>query len=171
MANDLVSPEDLADFPGAPFPPTVVDAAVGALRGDAGWHIAPEREETLLVDSEGGCKLLLPTMRLTAVAEVRNMLPDTPEVIENWRKSVRGTLSLRWSAWPCGDESVEVDITHGYTETPPELLIVVAQYCQFITTNSTVRQESAGGESISYASSLSPDALRIFNRFKLHTRF
>lgn len=171
MTNTLVTPEDLADFPGAPFPPTVVDAAVDALRGDAGWHIAPEVTETVLVDSEGSCKLLLPTMRLTEVTEVRNVLPDTPEVIEGWRKSRRGTLTLRWSGWPCGDESVEADITHGYAETPPSLFIVVAQYCQFIGTDSTVRQESAGGESISYATSLSPDALRIFNRFKLHKRF
>jgi hypothetical protein len=39
MANTLVSPYDLEDFPGAPFSDTLVDAAVvGPRRG--GWHIA-----------------------------------------------------------------------------------------------------------------------------------
>jgi hypothetical protein len=56
MANTLVSPYDLEDFPGAPFSDTLVDAAVSEIRGEAGWHIAPQVTETLTsTPTAGGC--------------------------------------------------------------------------------------------------------------------
>ena len=50
MPNDLLGPNELSGFPGAPFTDQVVDSAVAALRAAAGWHIAPSRTETVAVD-------------------------------------------------------------------------------------------------------------------------
>lgn len=174
MANDLVQPSDLAEFPGAPFPETIVDAAVSALRDDAGWHIAPSRTETMLIDAEGGRRLFLPTMYLTAVSEIRIVSADPVDIPDpdGYQKSRRGVITASFW-WPCRDESVEVDATHGYDTTPPSLFLVVAEYCQLTRMNIAVRQESAGGEAISYGTAgvLSPMAQKVFNKYAIPPRF
>lgn len=167
MANDLVSPADLTEFPGAPFSESVVDSVVAAMRTEAGWHIAPSRTETVTLDHDGGHILFLPTLWLTDVEEVRDLAAETPRVVTGWRKSRSGMVSGPYLGG--GFESVQVDITHGYSETPPELLLVIAERCQLATINSGVRQESAGGESISYSASgaITPEARRIFDRYRI----
>lgn len=174
MANDLVQPSDLADFPGAPFSQDIVDAAVSALRSDAGWHIAPSRAETMLIDAEGGCKLFLPTRYLTDVTEVRIVSSDPVETPDaaNYQKSRRGVVTASFG-WPYRDESVEVDAVHGYATTPPDVFMLVAEYCQLTKMNTAVRQESAGGESISYGTAgvLSPMAQKVFNKYAIPPRF
>jgi len=172
MANTLAAPADLTAFPGAPFDEDIVDAAVDALRRDAGWHIAPEVTETVLLDATGGTILFLPTLRLTSVAEVRDLREDDPVVLDAWRKSRTGMLS-RESYWPRGFETVEVDMTHGYETTPPSLFAVIAEYCQQQLTNAAVRQEAAGGESISYSAggALTSQSAQILARFTIPPRF
>lgn len=172
MVNTLVTPADLADFPGAPFAQSVVDAAVSALRLAAGWHIAPIVTETVLLDTSGGTVLHLPTLRLISVTEVKDLSGDTPVVLTDWRKSRAGMLSRSW--WPCGFESVEVvGMQHGHTVTPPELFQVVAEWCQLSGVNSAVRSEAAGGESIAYSASgaVTPESRAILSRYTVPTRF
>lgn len=140
----LVTAADLAGFPGAPFSEDRVEAAGEALRTEAGWHIAPEVTETLIVDCEGGHFLFLPTMNLSQVTEIRDMTGDTPKVLTGWRKSRKGVI-YRAGGWPCGFEAVEVDVVHGYSECPKELLPVVADY-----TTRRVAQESLGSRSVTY---------------------
>lgn len=143
MANTLVTPQDLSDFPGAPFAISTVDVAVAALRRDAGWHIAPQVTETVLLDALGGRDLILPTRHLVNVTEVRDVSTSTPVVLTGWRKSKAGILH-RDAGWPSGFQSVEVDMVHGYTVTPPELFPLVAVYSQLQAVNSTVKQEALG---------------------------
>lgn len=172
MVNTLVSPADLSDFPGAPFAQSVVDAAVAAVRLAAGWHIAPLVTETIVLDAEGGTVLHLPTLKLVSVTEVRDLTGDAPVVLSDWRKSRAGMLSRSW--WPCGFESVEVvDMEHGYEATPPELLQVVAEWCQLSGVNSAVRSEAAGGESIAYtaAGAITPESRAILARYTVPTSF
>lgn len=142
MVNPLVDTSELEGFPGAPFDQSVVDAVVAQLVGEAGWHIAPIMTDTVIVDTDGGRHLFLPTMFLTGVVEVRDVSGDEPLVLTGWRKSRSGIL-FRAAGWPCGFETVEVDMTHGYNQCPPDLLPVIADMAMMATLDKTVRQESA----------------------------
>lgn len=142
MVNTLAAPTDLTAFPGAPFTDAIVDAAVGSVRREAGWHIAPAVTETLTVDSRGGRWLMLPTMSLTAVTAVRDVSGDTPETLTGWKFKRAGML-YRATGWKC-DAVIEADVTHGYTSTPAELYSVIAERCQAFTLNKTIAQEAKG---------------------------
>lgn len=148
MASPLVAPDDLDGFPGAPFAQGIVDAAAGSVRGEAGWHIAPSITETITLDTDGGRYLFLPTMRLTAVSEVRDVTGDAPKVLSDWRKSRAGML-YRAGGWPSGLESVEVDLTHGYDACPDELLSVIAARAQAARINQAAGNVRLGSLSIS----------------------
>lgn len=157
MSNDLVSPEDLESFPGAPYDEYVVDIAVAQLRNEARWHIAPVREETIEVESLGGPNLWLPTMRVVTVTEVR--IGDTTYT-SGWTK-------LRYSLWRSGGWAAglaEIDLEHGFPETPLELLPLVALRAGTVTDPRdpavTQRTQSTGpfSETLSYGSSSSSSA-------------
>ena len=140
----LVSLADLADFPGAPFAQDVLDAAADAVRREAGWHIAPETTETITLDVRGGPVLILPTLFLSSVSEVRDMTGSTPVVLTGWRMSKAGMLS-RSAGWPVGFSAVEVDMVHGYKTCPDSLKPIVAR-----ATSRVVVQESLGSRSVTY---------------------
>lgn len=147
--DSLLTAADLVDLPGAPFSDVVVSMVCEAVRVECGWHIAPERTETVTLDSPGGRVLMLPTLHLTSVAAVRNMLPDTPTDLIGWRKSRAGMLSAG-CRWPCGFESVEVTMTHGYANCPAGLAAAIGALCAVAALNPAVASESAGSVSISY---------------------
>lgn len=150
MSNDLATPADLADFPGAPFANALVDAAVGDVRGEVGWHIAPSKTETgVELDSTGGVWLFLPSLYVTAVTLVEDISSDVAIPITDYKLKRDGRL-YRASGWPPGISTVRVTMTHGYTDTPPELLAVIAGRCQTLRTDSAVAQESAGQLAVRY---------------------
>lgn len=123
MPNTLVSSEDIDVFPGSPFHPVLVDAAAASIRAEAGWHIAPVITETITVNSYGDSTLLaLPTQRIVSVTAVRDVT-TTPLVLTGWGRSSSGSL-YRAFGWPSG--VLEVDLEHGFDETPPELLPILA---------------------------------------------
>jgi hypothetical protein len=142
MTNTLVDASELAGYPGAPFSPAVVDSAVAALRGDCGWHIAPEITETLTLNGSPDKTLILPTLRIVEITAIRDVSGDTPVVLTGWRQASKAGLLWRDEGWPEGLEVVEVDLTHGNTETPPDLLPAVAYYVQSQSSDSTVSTES-----------------------------
>lgn len=133
----LASSTALTGFPGAPFDPSAVESACESVRGDAGWHIAPEVTETLTVVSYGGVLLTLPTRRIVAVAAVRDMT-TTATLLTGWRRM--GCDLYSTSGWPVG--TLEVDLTHGFPAVPPELLPVIAQRVSAGEVGSNVRQRS-----------------------------
>ncbi|MQB01867.1 MAG: hypothetical protein GEU78_16570 [Actinobacteria bacterium] len=161
MANDLVAdPAVLDGFPGGPFTQAEVDAAVADVRSAAGWHIAPERAETITLDVTWGERWLrLPTLRLVSVEEIRRT--DTAEIIDATVYEVSRALAQvrRRGFWPSGYEAVEVDMTHGYTETPPELLAVVAEAAHLGRKDQTIRQLSLGDYSESVSGGSAQDEL------------
>lgn len=127
MSNDLVSVAVLAYLPGAPFTNGEVDAAVAALRSALDWHVAPERTETVSFDvAYQQYRLVLPTRKLVSVDEVRIgadvVDPANYQVSTNLAQIVKSS-----GYWPSGYGAVEVDITHGYTAVPPDLLPVIAE--------------------------------------------
>ena len=153
MTNTLVNPLDLMDLPGYPFNERLLDIAVANLRGEVGWHIAPLVTETVsLPNRDYGQVLYLPTRKLVAVTAVRNMTPTTPVVLTGY--TIRGNTLYLASGWPTG--RLEVDMQHGYTTTPVDLLPVVAARIQAISDarDTTVSQYSTtvGGwsETLSY---------------------
>lgn len=160
----LVLPSDLDGFPGAPFSHAVATAASEAVRRECGWHIAPQVTQTLTLDVSGGPVLILPTLRLVSVSEVRDMTGDNPRVLTGWRMSQAGMLSRR-GGWPCGFGAVEVDVVHGYEQCPPELLPVIAS-----SAHRRVRQESMGGRSVTFVDDDTIAGSSVLSRFRLGPR-
>lgn len=155
MPNDLISPDDLLGFPGAPFVDGVVDAAVAELRKVAGWHVAPSIDETVAVDADYGRSVILPTLRLNEVTAVRNVtsLVDDPTDVTDYRTTptlrFRAGIVDRPCGWPCG--VLEFDIVHGYDICPPDLLPVIAAACRQIGSDTrSVQQQSAGPFSVTF---------------------
>lgn len=158
MSNDLVSPEDLLGFPGAPFEEGVVDAAVANLRKVAGWHIAPLLSETVALDVEYGRSVILPTLRLDAVTAVRNAtsLTEAPTAVAEYRTTptlrFRAGIVDRPSWWPCG--VLEFDITHGYSQCPADLLPAIAEAChQLVAASRVVQGQTSGPFNVTYRDS------------------
>lgn len=141
---ELVLPADLIGFPGAPFTPSTVGAAANQIRRTCGWHIAPELTETLTVDHDGSTVLHLPSLKVSEVTSVRDVTGSTPREITGWRWSGAGMVS---GHFPRGFRSIEITLTHGYSECPPDLLPVVAS-----RTQRRAMQESLGSRSVSYSS-------------------
>jgi hypothetical protein len=155
MTNTLVDPPDLADYPGAPFPAGTVDAAVANLRETVGWHIAPQVTETLTVHGSNTDLLVLPTLKIVTVTAVRDVSSTTPVTLTGYRVNSKAGLLQREEGWPEGFEVVEVDLTHGLTECPKDLLPAVAWFCQRQTVDASLSSESLGSWSESYSGPMS----------------
>lgn len=153
MANDLIQADQLADLPGAPFTQSAVDSAVSKLRRLAGWHIAPKYTETITMDGSETRLLVLPTLWLVDVTAVRDISGDTPVTLTGWRKSRAGMLR-RAAGWPCGFGVLEVDLVHGYDDTPDDLFPLAAAMIELTTTGSDVEQESLGSWSVTFREAL-----------------
>jgi hypothetical protein len=157
MTNDLVTPDHLSYLPGAPFSDEEVDAAAAMVRAAAQWHIAPVRNETIILDVIRYDRWLrLPTRQLISVSEIRNA--DTGEVLDpaSYRISREKAQIKRRTWWPTGYEAVEVDIQHGYANCPPDLYAVIAQACTMARRDPTVTSVSIDDYSTSYAAAAAP---------------
>jgi hypothetical protein len=164
MSNTLLAASLLDDYPGGPFTPDVVDQAVDTLRDRAGWHIAPVLSETFTVEACGGRHLFLPTLQLVTVTAVRHFADYTNTsstvtgfITKPTARFKAGQLTHAWG-WPWWGV-FEVDVTHGYSACPPELIPVIGQIALDISRGRAigrVRQESVGSVSVSYDSNSSP---------------
>lgn len=139
----LVTPEDLADFQGAPFTETAVTAASSQVRRICGWHVAPNIEQTVTLDHDGAGVLRLPSLHVTGVASVRDVSGSEPRDLTGWRWSSSGIIE---GHFPRGFRVVEVTFTHGFEEAPADLLPVLAS-----RTQRRAMQESLGSRSVSYS--------------------
>lgn len=139
----------LAEWPGAPFPASLVTAAGEQVRDRCGWHIAPVETGTVTVHSDGSATLLLPSLKVVDVTAVRDVTRDDTTVLDGWRLAPSGIL-YRASRWPVG--LIEVDLSHGYAACPESLYAVVAERAQFMRRDRSVGQESLGSRSISIRS-------------------
>ncbi|CAM3038812.1 hypothetical protein [Skermania piniformis] len=99
---------------------------VAAVRTYCGWHIAPARTETLVVDGPGGPVLQLPTLHVTAVESVTELgKPLTASAGYSW--SARGSLRRqpRGTWWTDEYRAIEVRLTHGHPVAPADIVGVV----------------------------------------------
>lgn len=168
MTNTLVDPAALTPFPGAPFSQEVVDAAVADVRAAAGWHIAPSVTETVTVESTGGRFLFIRTLHLTAVTAVRDVT-NTPVDLDGYRihatDEFRAGILDRPYGWPCG--VLEVDLTHGYTECPPDLLPALAEMARLSRTAGELITVSADGVSRTMSGRESPPTQTAIRRYMI----
>lgn len=146
--DELLEPADLADLPGAPFPDSVVAMVCDAVRAECGWHIAPSREETVVLDGSGADVLALPTLYLTAVSAVTELGATVDASTYDW--SDAGYLQRRSGCWTRRLRGVEVTMTHGYSGCPAALAALVGALCAIVATNPAIASEAAGSVSVSY---------------------
>lgn len=147
----------LAGFAGGPFTEDEIDAAVAVVRAAVGWHIAPEVDDTLCLDVLPYQRLIrLPTKALSTVDEIRDMTTDDSggTVIDPADYSVSTATAKiakrAYSYWPHGYGAVEVDLHHGYTETPKDLYAVIAEAASLSRRDQTGASYSAGPYSVSF---------------------
>lgn len=147
-SDDLVTAEDLADLPGAPFSESVVAMVCDAIRAECGWHIAPVREETITVDGSGGRALMLRTLHLVDVTAASENGTALASDAYDWSES--GYI-LRDCGWTDRPRGVQLTIRHGLDACPAGLAAVIGSLCAVVSSNNpTVASETAGGVSVSY---------------------
>lgn len=143
-ANDMVTPEQLSSYPGAPFAQDEVDGAVGILREALHWHVSPVRTETVSFDiPRMERRLLLRTRQLVSVDEIRT----GEDVVDAEDYGVSTDLNMvkkKRGYWPSGYGAVEVDLTHGHETTPKSLLTVIAAIASSCRRDQTVREGVQG---------------------------
>lgn len=100
-------------------PAPEVTSGLAAVRSWCGWHIAPSATETLYVEGEGGRVMLLPSLHVSEVSEIRD---ESGTVVTGWKSRTNGILR---GYWRC-EEEYAVDLTHGYEEMPAEITEIVS---------------------------------------------
>jgi hypothetical protein len=107
------------------------ERAAAEVRAYCGWHIAPQRDETLTLDGPGGPLLVLPSLHVVSVASVAESGTELDPVGYAWSAAgvIRRTSSTfpwsRCSGWTDALRGVEVTLTHGYEEMPLDVTAVI----------------------------------------------
>lgn len=114
----MVVTDPLAVAP-AGLDPAAWDAACRAVRTYCGWHVAPSVTQTLVLDGPGGSLLVLPSLLVTDVAEVKN----AGTVLSDPEWSAAGMI--RSHGWTTRFRGVSVTLTHGYDECPEDIYAVL----------------------------------------------
>lgn len=128
-----------------------LNAANAAVRRACGWHVAPVITETLVLDGRGGTRLLLPSLRVSAVTRVLNDGVDVTARVRFSRSA--GVLTLG-SGWSTDVGSIEVTLEHGHPiEDVPDVaaLIVTLTKRAAAAGAAAVAQQSVGSASVRYA--------------------
>ncbi|MFD7157955.1 hypothetical protein ACXJJ3_08740 [Kribbella sp. WER1] len=106
--------------------------AEAEVRAYCGWHIAPQREDTLTLDGPGGPLLVLPSLHVVSVASVAENGTELDP--EGYAWSAAGVLrrtssATSWHGWNCGwtDDfrGLVVTLTHGYESMPLDVQTVI----------------------------------------------
>lgn len=139
-------------------------SGISAVVAYCGWHIAPSISETLQVEGDGGRVLLLPSLHVTNVTEVRD---ESGNVVTGWKARRNGVLRGCWKA----EELYEVDVTHGYDAMPDEVEEIIAKLDAEGIGVGAVRVTVSGPFSQTYDLSSQPITVRsVLDRYKLPPR-
>ncbi|PTR42034.1 hypothetical protein C8K38_111203 [Rhodococcus sp. OK611] len=162
---EIVTPEELAAFQAEDgIDELSLAAAISEVRGYCGWHIAPQRTETLTLDGSGLSVLLLPTMQVASIAGVTESGVALDAAAYEW--SEKGMLRKR-SGWTDRWRGVEVTLAHGYDAAPAEIKrLILASAAAQIDDGAAGSAEKVGPFEFSVAQ-LQPHQLAILNRYRL----
>jgi hypothetical protein len=157
----------------------LLDLATGAIDEETGQSLELSTD-TVLLDADGGRKLILPRWPVTAVASVT--LTDTGDVLvhgadRDYTWSASGILYRRGACWPCGPQTVEVVHTAGHTTVPPGPKRVALRLAAQAWPNpgGVLASETLGDHAVSYATpaeagmSLSADDKRTLGLYRART--
>lgn len=143
----------------------VIDRVVDTVRQLCGWHVWPEREETIVVDSAGDSTIFLPTLHLADVLSVKAR--DVEIEADRWEWSESGWLKTRHGRWPDGARAITVEAVHGFRSCPA----LVAVCAQMIGRSLTAGQDgyTVGGITVGARSGITPQSTewRIIDRYRL----
>ncbi|GAB3889498.1 hypothetical protein [Terrabacter terrigena] len=142
-------------------------AACAAVRAYCGWHVAPSFTESVTLDGPGTGVLLLPTLHLTALADVTN---DGAAVSDpEWSQAgmVRGSWTGRY-------RGITATMTHGYETCPGEILGVLREAASRGITGSAVSQvgqvRMGGVDGVPGAASFMLEQQAVLDRYVLPVR-
>lgn len=126
-------------------------AAVSAIRGYCGWHIAPSMELTGKVGSAGGKIIRIPALNVTEVTKLT--LADGTDLLEGAQWNAGGLVELALPVEPCLS-GIEYAVTAGFNpEEVPDLITIALQVSRRAASApaGSVRSQSVNGASVSYA--------------------
>lgn len=166
---DFATTDDLADYRSGD-PATIVRQAQGAIRRYCGWHIAPEVTETITLDGSGSRSLWLPSLYVTDIASIT--IEGEVKSADDYDWSANGYVWSRYGYWTCRPRQIVVELTHGYSDIPEELVGVASSLAaRRASSPAGVRREQAGQVSMEYgAREFLADELQVLDRFKLPPR-
>lgn len=124
---------------------SAIAATTSAIRKACGWHVVGSLPCRATLDG-GGCKLLLPSNRVTTVTHVD--VCGCEVTAYEWNR--QGFVRIPHSPDVLG--AVVVEYVAGYDDAPDDLKDLIVQHVTTALTKSAgVTQETAGSVSISYA--------------------
>lgn len=155
-----------------PTPDDRLLQAEAMVRAFCGWHIAPSRDETLVLDGRGGCNLMLPSLYVTAITSVVENGVDLVEGTDFTWSQAGWVFRSSWAGgwwydagdygssfpipgwWTTQLRGVVVELTHGYEDVPAEVTAVVQAVGQRLVDNPTgLEQQVVGPFSEKYGTS------------------
>lgn len=155
MIGPIVTAQDLADFSKGKIAATdprvqgALDGVTYAVRRYCGWHVTPDTSETVILDGPGGRELQLPSMHVTAVANVTARGVAVDPSTYTW--SPLGQLRLTEGWWPYDYQTISVDLTHGFDEAPDVAQIILAVVARELSSPTGATVEQAGAVSMHWA--------------------
>lgn len=155
----LASIGELRRLSGASWPDELVAlevlrSASASVRAYCGWAITTEDHVEVVVDTDGGPVLTVPSLHLTAVHEVE---VDGALLVEDvdYTWSAMGALYRR-SGWPRRFRGARVVYSGGYESPPAELSSVVAGLAGRLSAPAGVASWSVGSQTVTFNSEAGP---------------
>jgi len=100
-------------------------AAEDQVRDYCGWHVAPPRTETLVLDGTGTAILLLPSVYVTAISSITEAGVAVGSGSYTWSEG--GLVEKIWGVWTWKRRAIQVTLTHGYPVCPASIRREVAR--------------------------------------------
>lgn len=139
---------------------TSAEMAEKIIRNYCGWHVAPVKQETLVVDQHRNSSMAyLPSMRIVCVHRVANRrscgtwqeIPLCDLGHSGVTHSKAGMLEWRCGKFCRGLGAVEVCLTHGFDVFDiPDVIAVAQAVAKRIENDNGVRSQSVNGATVSY---------------------
>lgn len=118
--------------PPLPDAATADAQALAMVQKACGWHVAPEQEDTVLLDGPGSGVLLLPSLHVVSVTSIYENSDLVEPTDYEWSATgvVRRTYADQWRVdrqprWTNRLRGISVTFVHGYAEMPLDLQQVV----------------------------------------------